>query len=81
MPNPVEFTGAMLDSSSGLYKMGERYYDPGVGRFTQAAARVLGSTFPHSSSRQPGLGIGPFRALATCNPHPYIHIRDPPREN
>jgi len=35
VPNPVEFTGAMLDSSSGLYKMGERYYDPGVGRFTQ----------------------------------------------
>lgn len=35
MPNPFQFTGAMLDSSTGLYKMGERYYDPSVGRFTQ----------------------------------------------
>jgi len=35
VPNPFQFTGAMLDSSTGLYKMGERYYDPSVGRFTQ----------------------------------------------
>ncbi len=25
----------MVDSSTGLYKMGERYYDPSIGRFTQ----------------------------------------------
>jgi len=35
VPNPFQFTGAMLDSSTGLYKMGERYYGPSVGRFTQ----------------------------------------------
>jgi len=33
--NPFQFTGALLDSSTGLYKMGERYYDPSIGRFTQ----------------------------------------------
>lgn len=26
VPNPVQYVGAMLDSSTGLYKMGERYY-------------------------------------------------------
>jgi RHS repeat-associated protein len=31
--NPFRFAGAMWDSSTGLYKMGERYYDPAVGRF------------------------------------------------
>ncbi|MGW5307800.1 RHS repeat-associated core domain-containing protein [Streptomyces griseoluteus] len=31
---PFGYTGAYLDSS-GLYKMGARYYDPTLGRFTQ----------------------------------------------
>lgn len=35
VPNPFQFTGALLDSSTGLYKMGERYYDTSIGRFTQ----------------------------------------------
>jgi len=35
VPNPFQLTGALLESSTGLYKMGERYYDPSVGRFTQ----------------------------------------------
>jgi len=35
VPNPFQFTGALLDSSTGLYKMGERYYDPSIGRFSQ----------------------------------------------
>jgi len=33
--NPFQYAGAILDSSTGLYKVGERYYDPTVGRFTQ----------------------------------------------
>ncbi|MGI8690094.1 MAG: colicin E5-related ribonuclease [Thermomicrobiales bacterium] len=32
--NPFRYTGAYLDST-GLYKMGARYYDPARGRFTQ----------------------------------------------
>lgn len=35
VPNPFRYVGAMLDSSTGLYMMEERYYDPSVGRFTQ----------------------------------------------
>lgn len=33
--NPFRFAGAIWDAGTGLYKMGERYYDPSVGRFTQ----------------------------------------------
>jgi RHS repeat-associated protein len=32
---PFKFAGAEHDSFNGLYKMGARYYDPAVGRFTQ----------------------------------------------
>jgi RHS repeat-associated protein len=34
VPQPHRFTGAYLDPT-GLYKMGHRYYDPQLGRFTQ----------------------------------------------
>jgi RHS repeat-associated protein len=34
-PNHFKFTGAELDSESGLYHMGARYYSPGLGRFVQ----------------------------------------------
>ena len=33
--NPIRFAGQELDRETGLYKMGFRYYDPGIGRFTQ----------------------------------------------
>ncbi|MFI6377710.1 RHS repeat-associated core domain-containing protein [Streptomyces sp. NPDC050546] len=33
-PQPFRYTGAHLDPT-GLYKMGARYYDPTLGRFTQ----------------------------------------------
>ncbi len=33
--NPWKFAGGFLDSSTGLYKYGIRYYDPTLGRWTQ----------------------------------------------
>ena len=33
--NPLRYTGGYLDSNTGLYKLGYRYYDPSIGRFTQ----------------------------------------------
>ena len=33
--NPYRFTGEHRDSQTGLYKLGIRYYDPTLGRFTQ----------------------------------------------
>ncbi len=35
VPNPFRYIGALWDASTGLYKLGERYYDPSIGRFTQ----------------------------------------------
>jgi RHS repeat-associated protein len=33
--NPFQYTGGYLDTQTGLYKLGIRYYDPSLGRFTQ----------------------------------------------
>jgi RHS repeat-associated protein len=33
--NPFQYTGGYLDGQTGLYKLGIRYYDPTIGRFTQ----------------------------------------------
>jgi RHS repeat-associated protein len=35
VPNPFRYIGGIWDSQTGLYKLGARYYDPTVGRFTQ----------------------------------------------
>src|SRR5262249_14996145 len=39
VPQPFKFTGAEYEPSTNLYKMGARYYDPTVGRFTQLDLR------------------------------------------
>ncbi len=33
--NPFQYTAGYLDTATGLYKLGARYYDPTLGRFTQ----------------------------------------------
>ncbi|MCW2608741.1 MAG: sle [Frankiales bacterium] len=33
--NPYQYTSGILDTATGLYKLGIRYYDPTLGRFTQ----------------------------------------------
>ncbi len=35
IPNPYRYTGGYNDITTGLYKLGRRYYDPSLGRFTQ----------------------------------------------
>ncbi|MGH2441669.1 MAG: RHS repeat domain-containing protein [Chloroflexota bacterium] len=35
VPNPFRFASAIWDSATGLYKVGERYYDPVAARFSQ----------------------------------------------
>jgi RHS repeat-associated protein len=39
---PFLFGGTYLDQATGLYKMGARYYDPSIGRWTQPDA-ILGT--------------------------------------
>jgi len=40
VPNIFRYIGGVWDSQAGLYKLGERYYDPGAGRFTQVDPKV-----------------------------------------
>lgn len=35
LANPYRYTGGLLDAATGLTKLGIRYYDPTLGRFTQ----------------------------------------------
>lgn len=51
--NPIRYIGGYLDSASGMYKLGARYFDPSQGRFTQ-----------FDPSGQEG---NPY-AYASCNP-------------
>lgn len=45
--NPYRYAGGYYDSTTGLYKLGERYYNPALGRFTQPDPD--GSGFPYAS--------------------------------
>jgi len=45
--NSFRYIGAVWDSQTGLYQMGERYYDPKVGRFTQTDP-LDGQTYAYS---------------------------------
>lgn len=67
--NPFRYTGGFLDPSTGLYKLGARYYDPTLGRFTQrdpsgqeANAYLYATGDP--CNRTDPLGTLSFRELA-----------------
>jgi len=66
--NPFRYTGAYLDST-GLYKMGERYYDPARGRFTQLDP--LGNGYVYASDNPVNL-TDPSGLCneEECNPSP-----------
>jgi RHS repeat-associated protein len=65
--NPWRFAGEYHDTQTGLYKIGERYYAPDFGRWTQAdpLANRLNPTNPAEAN--------PY-AYAACNP---INNTDP----
>jgi RHS repeat-associated protein len=60
--NPWRYTGAFLDEATGLYKMGLRYYDPDLGRWTQQDA-VQNLMQPPQANRYVYVG---------CNPANYV---------
>jgi RHS repeat-associated protein len=47
---PYKFAGVYYDSETGLYKMGARYYDASIGRFTQADPIRINSGLPIASN-------------------------------
>lgn len=59
---PFLFAGAYFDSSTGLYKMGARYYDPSVGRWTQLDPVFGVLTNPQSLNRFLYVSNDPIRS-------------------
>ena len=56
--NPYRYKGEYLDPSTGIYKMGLRYYDPRQGRFTQQDILVsIGD--PGNANRYAAFGDNP----------------------
>jgi RHS repeat-associated protein len=56
--NRWRFTGEFFDADTGLYKIGARYYDPAVGRWTQQDL-VVDPTDPAQSNRYLYVGGNP----------------------
>lgn len=51
VPNPWRFAGGYLDSQTGLYKFGTRYYDSKIGRWTQQDPMVGSIADPSTVNR------------------------------
>ena len=58
-----KFTGQELDSESGLYYYGARYYDPEIGRFISPDSIVQDYTDPQTLNR-----------YSYCRNNPLIYI-------
>jgi RHS repeat-associated protein len=69
--NSFRFIGAIWDSQTGLYKMGERYYDPTVGRFTQTDPLGGGYTY---ASGDPANLTDPSGLCPVCVAAPALAI-------
>lgn len=59
--NPWQYAGGYLDST-GLIKFGTRYYDPGLGRWTQSDLIAGNIANPSSQNRYPYVGCNPVNA-------------------
>jgi RHS repeat-associated protein len=55
------FTGQILDEDTGLYYYGARYYDPELGRFTQADTVVPSAGDPQMLNRYSYAGNNPLK--------------------
>jgi len=55
------YTGKLFDSSTGLYYYGARYYDPEIGRFTQADTIVPDPANPQAYNRYGYANNNPIR--------------------
>jgi RHS repeat-associated protein len=49
--NPFGYGGQHLDSGTGLYKMGQRYYDPALARWSAQDLFAGGQSSPQSFNR------------------------------
>ncbi len=61
MPTPYRFTGQRLDTGTGLYYYGARYYDAALGRFISADTIVPGAGSPQALNRYAYVYNNPLR--------------------
>jgi len=55
------YTGQAFDDDTGLYYYGARYYDPELGRFTQADTMVPSAAIPQTLNRYAYCGNNPLK--------------------
>ena len=61
--NPWRYAGAYLDTETGMYKMGTRYYDPSIQRFTQMDSNMGQVQNPVSLNRYVYAGNDPCNSV------------------
>ena len=69
--NPYRYTSGYLDSTSGLYKLGIRYYDPSLGRFTQTDPTGQDSHYAYARN-SPCSFVDPSGSVSVSDFTPYL---------
>ena len=77
MPTAYRYTGQRLDAATGLYFYNARYYDPGLGRFTQPDTIVPNPGDPQSLNRYSYAGNNPLRYT---DPTGHYIFEDDPKD-
>jgi len=67
-----KFTGKELDPSTGLYYYGARYYDPELGRFTQADTIVPNPFSPQTLNRYTYCNNNPLKYVDPSGHFPWV---------
>jgi RHS repeat-associated protein len=82
--NPWRYTGEYQDTQSGLYKIGLRYYQPDLGRWTQRdpLERILNPLQPPEANTYNYVGANPVNytdptGALSCRANAYINLGKP----
>ncbi len=81
LANPYRWLGGLgvyFDASTGLYKMGTRYYDPGLGRFTQVDPVEGGSANRYDYANQDPINNADLDGQAVFVPVALLALRVAP---
>jgi len=77
LPTDYLFTGQKWDSATGLYKMGNRYYDPVLGRFISPDPYIPDLTNPQDLNRYSYARNNPLKYTDPTGHFPYTPLPFP----
>jgi RHS repeat-associated protein len=77
LPTDYLFTGQKWDSTTGLYKMGDRYYDPTLGRFISPDSYIPDLTNPQDLNRYSYARNNPLKYSDPTGHFPYTPLPFP----